>query len=205
MIYRLLARYRKNPAPSELLPKREGRTAGVGMLVDEVEAVIQELIVGYYLKRQRPRVVDLYRQIALSCRTRSLPPPSYDPQFAYFALRKISITIEVNTCDLAGSPLLLQSARFTSHHWLHAVPLTHPTPLPMGTTGRRIAACTARRAGALLIAVTVRLPSHNLSSLLRVLSVYCAPLLQAIESLTWEIGSFPAKAWFCSSRMPLGR
>jgi putative transposase len=77
MIYRLLARYRKNPAPSELLPRREGRAAGVGRLGDEVEAVIQGLIVGYYLKRQRPRIVDLYRQITLSCRTKSLPPPSY--------------------------------------------------------------------------------------------------------------------------------
>jgi len=77
MIYRLLARYRRNPAPSELLPRREGRAAGVGRLSDEVEAVIQRLIVGYYLKRQRPRVVDLYRQIALSCRTKSLSPPSY--------------------------------------------------------------------------------------------------------------------------------
>jgi putative transposase len=74
MIYRLLARYRRNPAPSELLPRREGRAAGVGRLNDEVEAVIQRLIVGYYLylKKQRPRVVDLYRQIALSCRTKSL-------------------------------------------------------------------------------------------------------------------------------------
>jgi putative transposase len=77
MIYRLLARYRRNPAPSELLPRREGRAAGVGRLSDEVEAVIQRLIVGYYLKSQRPRVVDLYRQIALSCRTKSLSPPSY--------------------------------------------------------------------------------------------------------------------------------
>ena len=77
MIYRLLARYRKNPAPSELLPRREGRTAGVGRLGDEVEDVIQGLIAGYYLKRQRPRIVDLHRQIALACRTRHLPPPSY--------------------------------------------------------------------------------------------------------------------------------
>jgi putative transposase len=77
MIYRLLARYRENPAPSELLPKREGRSSGAGRLDDEVEAVIQGLIVSYYLKRQRPRVVDLYRQIALSCRTKKLPPPSY--------------------------------------------------------------------------------------------------------------------------------
>lgn len=88
---------------------------------------------------------------------------------------------------------------------IHFTPLvTHPTPLPMGTTGRRMAVCAARLAGAPLIAVTFR-PSHNLSSPLRALSVYCAPLWQAIESSTWEIGTFPAKACFCSLRMPLGR
>jgi hypothetical protein len=72
-------------------------------------------------------------------------PPAYDRQFAYFVSQKISRTTEVNTCDLAGSPQLLPSALFTSHRWLHAVPPTHPTPSPMGTTGRRMAVCTARR------------------------------------------------------------
>jgi hypothetical protein len=41
MIYRLLATYRKNPAPSELLPKREGRAAGVGMLGDTYLTTIE--------------------------------------------------------------------------------------------------------------------------------------------------------------------
>jgi putative transposase len=68
MVYRLLARYRKNPAPSELLPRKEGRPSGVRRLDDNVENLIGELIVGYYLKRERLRIVDLYRQIALSCR-----------------------------------------------------------------------------------------------------------------------------------------
>ena len=35
MVYRLLARYRVNPAPSELLPKREGRVPGTHRLDDE--------------------------------------------------------------------------------------------------------------------------------------------------------------------------
>jgi putative transposase len=77
MVYRLLARYRVNPAPSELLPKREGRVPGTHRLDDEVEGIVQGLIQSFYLKRQRPRVIDLYRQVAFSCRTASLPTPSY--------------------------------------------------------------------------------------------------------------------------------
>jgi len=66
MVYRLLARYRKNPAPSELLPKREGRVPGAHTLDDEVEGIVQGLIQSFYLKRQRPRVIDLHRQVAFS-------------------------------------------------------------------------------------------------------------------------------------------
>jgi len=68
MVYRLLARYRNNPAPTELLPKREGRVPGARRLGVEVEDVVQGLIEGYYLKKERPRVIDLYRQVAVSCR-----------------------------------------------------------------------------------------------------------------------------------------
>lgn len=77
MVYRLLARYRLNPVPSELLPKREGCVPGSRRLGDEVEAVIQEMISDFYLKRERPRIVDLYRQIVISCRAKKLSSPSY--------------------------------------------------------------------------------------------------------------------------------
>jgi hypothetical protein len=60
MVYRLLARYRQNPSPSELLPKRRGQQTGAHRLSPEVEAVIQRLVHGYYLKSQRPRIIDLY-------------------------------------------------------------------------------------------------------------------------------------------------
>jgi putative transposase len=77
MVYRLLARYRRNPSPSELLPKQGGRVPGVRRLDDGVEALIQKLMGGYYLNRERPRIVDLYRQIAAECRRNDLPHPSY--------------------------------------------------------------------------------------------------------------------------------
>ena len=77
MVYRILARYRRNPSPSELLPKRGGRALGVHRLGVEVEALIQGLIDRYFLKKERPRIIDLHRQIAVECRRKDLPEPSY--------------------------------------------------------------------------------------------------------------------------------
>jgi len=77
MVYRLLAVYRRDPSTSSLLPNRGGRASGTKLLSTDVETVIQTLISGYYLKRQRPRVADLHRQIILECRKARLAPPSY--------------------------------------------------------------------------------------------------------------------------------
>ena len=77
MVYRLLAVYRRDPSTSSLLSNRGGRVSGTRLLSPEVETVIQTLISGYYLKRQRPRVADLHRQVILECRKAKLAPPSY--------------------------------------------------------------------------------------------------------------------------------
>jgi putative transposase len=77
MVYRLLAVYRRDPSTSSLLPNRGGRVSGTRLLSKEVETVIQTLISGYYLKKQRPRVADLHRQVILECRKAKLLPPSY--------------------------------------------------------------------------------------------------------------------------------
>jgi hypothetical protein len=74
MVYRLLAVYRRDPSTSSLLPNRGGRVSGTRLLSTEVETVIQTLISGYYLKRQRPRVADLHRQVILECRKAKLAP-----------------------------------------------------------------------------------------------------------------------------------
>ena len=77
MVYRLLARYRANPVPSALLPGISGPPTGSRRLDEEVEAIIQRGIEAYYLKRERPRVVDLHTQIILDCRRQHLTRPSY--------------------------------------------------------------------------------------------------------------------------------
>jgi putative transposase len=77
MVYRLLAVYRSSPSTSSLLPNRGGRAPGIRLLTTDVETVIQTLIARYYLKKERPRVADLHRQIILECRNAKLAPPSY--------------------------------------------------------------------------------------------------------------------------------
>jgi putative transposase len=90
MVYRLLAVYRRNPSISSLLPNRGGRVSGARLLSADVETIIQTLISGYYLKRQRPRIADLHRQIILQCRKAKLIPPSYK-----------AVWVRVNSIDLA--------------------------------------------------------------------------------------------------------
>ena len=77
MMYRLLARYRKNSTPSALLPAKAGVAAGATLLDPGVEALAQRLIRSFYLTKERPRIADLHRQIAIECRRLGLKTPSY--------------------------------------------------------------------------------------------------------------------------------
>ena len=77
MMYRLLARYRKNPTPSSLLPAKAGIIIGTTLLDSEVEGLVQRLIRSFYLIKERPRIADLHRHIAIECRRQDLKLPSY--------------------------------------------------------------------------------------------------------------------------------
>jgi putative transposase len=77
MMYRLLARFRKDPSPNALLPGPGGRRTGTRLLHPETECIIQRLVKTYYLKREQPRIMDLYRQVAAECRRNGLPRASY--------------------------------------------------------------------------------------------------------------------------------
>lgn len=77
IVHRLLAVYDGDPSTSSLFTNRGGRASGTRLPSADVETLIQTLISGYYLKRQRPRVSDLHRQIVLECRKAKLAPPSY--------------------------------------------------------------------------------------------------------------------------------
>ena len=77
MTYRLLARFRIDPFPNALLPGQGGRPTGTRLLHPETECIIERLIKTYYLKREQPRIVDLYREVAVECRRNGVPAASY--------------------------------------------------------------------------------------------------------------------------------
>ena len=78
MIYRWLARYRRDPHVSALLKQSPGRKLGTRVLPPSVEQIIEDTIQSFYLKPERPSLAALHRRIWDECRKRKLPPPSYN-------------------------------------------------------------------------------------------------------------------------------
>ena len=76
-VYRLLARYRRRPQTSTLVPKQRGRPQATRVLDGKVEAVIEAVIAGFYLTRERPRFSDLMREIEARCHSETLDAPDY--------------------------------------------------------------------------------------------------------------------------------
>jgi putative transposase len=77
MIYRLVARYRRDPRTSSLLSETRGRKKGSIVLDNQVTTVIERSIKVFYLKPERPSIADLHRFIETECRKSGLKQPSY--------------------------------------------------------------------------------------------------------------------------------
>jgi putative transposase len=77
MVYRLLAKFIRDPTPSALLPSRRGRKTGRHVLGPEIEQVVAHLIRSYYLVAERPKVAQLCRVVQVQCKKLQLSPPSY--------------------------------------------------------------------------------------------------------------------------------
>ena len=75
-LYALIERYRSEPVTSSMLAAKPGPARGARRLADDVEALIEEAIRDYYLKRQKPSVSALHDHIRQLCRTRSVAAPS---------------------------------------------------------------------------------------------------------------------------------
>jgi putative transposase len=74
--YELLARYLASPRLTSLLPSRRGRQQGRSMLLAEVDQIIEVATDEIYLTRQKPKIMDMVREIRRRCRTAGLRPPS---------------------------------------------------------------------------------------------------------------------------------
>jgi putative transposase len=78
MVYRLLARFKKNEETTSLLPGQSGRQPGGRLLPKEQERIIDDLIRQFYLSKQKPSIAALHRVVALECFNAQLPSPSYN-------------------------------------------------------------------------------------------------------------------------------
>ena len=75
-IYELLARYRENPVTSSLVDQHDGFPKGRSRLHSEIDRLIDAEIEKFYLRRPRPTLAQLVRQIRYSCLEQNLRPPA---------------------------------------------------------------------------------------------------------------------------------
>lgn len=76
-LYQLIKRYREGGGlVTDVAPGHSCGGRGKSRLPEPVEAVIEELIRKYYLKRQKPSRAALYREVVQACHSRNLPAPA---------------------------------------------------------------------------------------------------------------------------------
>lgn len=73
--YRLIKIFRGGGTVLSLVDRKRGRPGGHRVLDDKREQVIRATINAYYLKRTRPSISQLVRDVQTSCISVGLPPP----------------------------------------------------------------------------------------------------------------------------------
>ena len=76
-MYKLVARYRRRPQTSSLLFAKRGRPKDSRSLDQEREQLIQTAIHEFYLRRERPRIADLIKELYRLCDQQNLRAPNY--------------------------------------------------------------------------------------------------------------------------------
>ena len=77
LVYRLVAKFRKRPQVSSLLPGKRGRKAAARALSEAAEAVVRDAIASVYLQREKPRLSDLLKEIERQCQRKGLSVPNF--------------------------------------------------------------------------------------------------------------------------------
>ena len=77
MVFRLLARYRRKRCTSVLVPEPRGRKCGSRILDPSLEKIIETAIKDFYLRREKPSLASLHREVQQACHKAGATPPSY--------------------------------------------------------------------------------------------------------------------------------
>lgn len=87
-LYKLLHRYKQRPQTSSLLPWRRGRDLNVRVLEPKQEELLQVCIREFYLKRERPSIAALMREVKRRFSEQQLPSPAVALHFNRIPLRR---------------------------------------------------------------------------------------------------------------------
>lgn len=74
-VYGLLRRYTLDPCLTSLLPRPAGRARGFSRCAAEIDALVDQSIEEIYLTHQRPKIMDLVREVRRRCHALGLTPP----------------------------------------------------------------------------------------------------------------------------------
>ena len=77
LVFRLVAKFRRRPQVSSLLPGKRGRKAAARALSAATEAIVRDAIANVYLQREKPRLSDLLKEIQRRCQRKGLSAPNF--------------------------------------------------------------------------------------------------------------------------------
>lgn len=125
-IYGLLSAFRQNPVTTSLLSRKPGPQKGVRQLDAEVDAQIETAIENVYLKREKPTLKKLLRDVSQNCRARGLPSPSMKAIRARISARSLRERIKArHGAEAAGDKFRLVQIGLLTERPLHVVQIDH--------------------------------------------------------------------------------
>jgi len=77
MVFRLIACYRRKRSTSVLVAETRGRKCGSRILDPSLEKIIETAIKDFYLRREKPSLASLHREVRQVCHKAGTTPPSY--------------------------------------------------------------------------------------------------------------------------------
>lgn len=125
-IYGLLSAFRQNPVTTSLLSRKPGPQKGVRQLDAEVDAQIETAIENVYLKREKPTLKKLLRDVSQNCRARGVPSPSMKAIRARISARSLRERIKArHGAEAAGDKFRLVQIGLLTERPLHVVQIDH--------------------------------------------------------------------------------
>jgi len=125
-IYGLLRTFRANPVTASLLPRKPGQARGARRLNLAAEKQVETAIEEVYLKRERPTLKLVWRQLKANCRIAGLAPPSMKALRARVSARSLRERVKAREgAAAAGNQFRQVSGSLRTERPLEVVQIDH--------------------------------------------------------------------------------